>query len=161
MILPRPLEISMTMPSMPVFRHSHRARIALSSTVLACVLSASVQAQSSTPVDPLEGHAAPVLSNHVLVVGTLTSKATAAGVDAVLRTEVEDTVRLYLRGKLDQWFFKPDDNGVVFIFNATDIKEVDAVLAALPLSRGGLMEFRTTRLAPLRPLGVLLAEPAR
>ncbi len=117
-------------------------------------------AQSNTG-DPMAGRVTPVVSNHVLVIGTLTPKAAHDAVRSVLQLEVEDTVRLYLDGRLDQWFFTPDDSGVVFIFNSLDIKEVDTLLATLPLSRTGLMNFRTTRLAPLRPLGLLLPSLTR
>jgi hypothetical protein len=41
----------------------------------------------------------------------------------ILPSEVRETVQLYLAGKLDQWFVKQDQTGVVFILNVTDPKE--------------------------------------
>ena len=37
--------------------------------------------------------------------------------------EVHDTVNAYLAGKIDQWYFRTDGKGVVFIVNASTPKE--------------------------------------
>ncbi|MBT5073717.1 MAG: hypothetical protein HOM63_08345, partial [Kordiimonadaceae bacterium] len=41
----------------------------------------------------------------------------------VMQEEVRETVKLYLGGKISQWFFRGDGGGVVFILNATSIEE--------------------------------------
>jgi hypothetical protein len=38
----------------------------------------------------------------------------------ILPTEMRETARLYLVGKIDQWFFKTNESGVVLIMNLTD-----------------------------------------
>ncbi|MBV9034862.1 MAG: hypothetical protein JO182_10255 [Acidobacteriaceae bacterium] len=78
----------------------------------------------------------------------------------VMPQEVRDTVRLYLAGKLDQWFVRRDQNGVVFLLNVSSVDEARALLEKLPLGQEKLMEFDFIPLGPLTPLGLLLQESA-
>ena len=79
----------------------------------------------------------------------------------ILPSEVRETVRLYLAGKIDQWFVKQDQSGVVFIMNLTDPKQAHDLLDKLPLGQAGLMEFQLIPLGPLSPLRALLSESTR
>jgi hypothetical protein len=79
----------------------------------------------------------------------------------ILPSEVRETVRLYLAGKIDQWFVKQDQSGVVFILNLTDPKQAHDLLDKLPLGQAGLMEFQLIPLGPLSPLRALLSESTR
>ncbi len=78
----------------------------------------------------------------------------------VMQREVRDTVRLYLSGKLDQWFVRRDQNGVVFLLNVATVAEAKALLDKLPLGEEKMMEFDLIPLGPLTPLGLLLQEGA-
>jgi hypothetical protein len=78
----------------------------------------------------------------------------------ILASEVRETARLYLAGKIDQWYVKPDQSGVMFILNVTDQTATHELLDKLPLGRAGLMEFHFIPLGPLSPLRLLLSEPA-
>ena len=53
--------------------------------------------------------------------------------------EVHDTVNAYLAGKIDQWYFRTDGQGVVF--NASTPEEAKDILEKLPLGQAGLMRF--------------------
>ncbi len=74
----------------------------------------------------------------------------------VMTREVPATVNLYLEGKIEQWWVKPDRSGVVFILNLTDVTQAHDVLEALPLGVAGMMEFDLISLGPLTPLRLLL-----
>ena len=100
-----------------------------------------------------------VPTTKLLAIGSFTVKGTPAEWKPLLPSEVRDTVRLYLAGKIDQWYVKPDQSGVVFIMNLTDSKEAHELLAKLPLGEAGLMEFQLIPLGPLSPLRALLAAP--
>ena len=78
----------------------------------------------------------------------------------VMQKEVRDTVRLYLSGKLDQWFTRRDQNGVVFILNVTSVEEARTLLDKLPLGEAKFMDFDLIPLGPLSPLGLLLQDGA-
>jgi hypothetical protein len=97
----------------------------------------------------------------VLAVGNLTPKATPAALPGVLAREVPATLELYLAGKIDDWYAKPDQTGVVFILNVATVEAAKALLDPLPLGQAGMMTFELTPLGPLQPLGRLLPPPAK
>jgi hypothetical protein len=114
-------------------------------------------AQTTRPLDP----ALVVPTTKLLAIGSFTAKATPSLSKPVLPSEVRETVLLYLNGKIDQWFVKQDQSGVVFIMNVTDPKEAHELLEKLPLGRAGLMEFQIIPLGPISPLRMLLSDPAK
>ncbi|TPG16451.1 hypothetical protein EAH87_14580 [Sphingomonas koreensis] len=116
------------------------------------------RAQSATgPVSPPGLPSVPVTK--VMAIGHVTAKWTPETLRTVMPREVRETVALYLQGKLDQWFVRKDQPGVVFIFNSSDPKEVHDMLEALSLGREGMMDFDLIPLGPLAPLGLLLDTP--
>ena len=80
-------------------------------------------------------------TNKILAIGSVTAKGTPDAIAPVLPFEVRATVRNYLAGKIDQWFFQTEGYGVVFIMNATSRAEAHAILEQLPLGVAGMMEF--------------------
>ncbi len=93
----------------------------------------------------------------ILAIGHLTEKAlNDAERKPVMAREVPATVRLYLDGKIEQWWIKPDVSGVVFILNLTDVKEAHEILEAMPLGVAGMITFDLIPLGPLAPLRMLL-----
>jgi hypothetical protein len=77
----------------------------------------------------------------------------------VMPQEVRDTVRLYLDGKIQQWYSRADGRGVMFIMNCTSVEEARTLMSGLPLAKAGLATLDYTPLAPLTPLRALLADP--
>ena len=94
----------------------------------------------------------PAPITRILAIGTLEPGTDIAAVRAILPTEVKATVKLYLEGKIDQWFSLADRNGVMFLLNVTDLKSAEAMLESLPLGQAHLMRFDLIPLAPLAPL---------
>jgi hypothetical protein len=80
----------------------------------------------------------PTPITRILAIGTITQGANLTSVRAILPTEVKETVKLYLAGKIDQWFSLADRNGVVFLLNVTNLEEAHAMLEALPLGQAHL-----------------------
>jgi hypothetical protein len=115
------------------------------------------RAQTTRPLDPM----LVVPTTKLLAIGSFTAKATPTLSKPVLPSEVRETVRLYLNGKIDQWFVQQDQSGVVFIMNLTDPAEARELLEKLPLGQAGLMEFKIIPLGPISPLRILLAEPPK
>jgi hypothetical protein len=108
---------------------------------------------------PLAAVAVP--TTKILAIGNVTAKGTPDAIGAVLPFEVRATVRLHLTGKIDQWFFRNEAYGVVFIMNCTTAAEAHELLEKLPLGVAGMMEFEFIPLAPLKPLAMLIGEPPR
>ena len=120
------------------------------------------QAQGSATPEPMPSRVpVPVPTTKILAIGSFTATATPADWQKVLPDEVRATVRLYLDGKIDQWFVKQDQSGVVFLMNVTDPGEAEALLEKLPFGPAGLMRFQLVPLGPISPLRMLLADPAK
>jgi muconolactone delta-isomerase len=125
--------------------------------VIAASLAAAspASAQTATPAGPPPG--LPVVPiTKVIAIGRVTDKWTPEAIRTVMPREVRETVALYLQGRLDQWFVRKDQPGVVFVFNSSDPREVHNLLEALPLGREKMMTFELIPLGPLAPLGLLL-----
>jgi len=124
------------------------------------VAQAAIAALALMPIpsltQPATSPTAPVVTTKILAIGHATTTATPDAVRAVLPGEVRETVRLYLLGKIDQWYVRQDQNGVVFLMNVTSVADARTILEKLPLGQNKLMEFDYVPLGPLSPLGVLL-----
>ena len=127
-----------------MIRINARALIA-ASIVVACAVVTKAQAPAPTP------------TTGVLVNLTIKPEADRAQVVKTLPDEVRETVKLYLDGKIQQWFARSDGRGVIFIVNASDAAGAEAIMAGLPLARASLANFEYTGLGPLSPLRLLLA----
>lgn len=128
--------------------------LARSITLCLLLLPFAVQAQTPAP-SPLPS--AP--TTKILAIGRLSAPPTPDQRKLLASREVPDTVRLYLAGKIDQWYSIQNDNGVVFILNVSSVEEANTLLEALPLGQAKLMTFQLIPLGPLRPLGLLLPNP--
>jgi hypothetical protein len=95
----------------------------------------------------------------VLVVMTAKRGVERPQVSGMLSDEVRATVRLYLDGKIREWFARSDGNGAIFIMDAKNVPEAQALVEALPLARAHLVDLQYIELSPLTPLARLL-EPA-
>jgi hypothetical protein len=64
--------------------------------------------------------------------------------------------KLYLDGKIEQFWFRDDKPGVVFLMNVDSVEQAKATVNALPLAAGGFLAFETIPVGPLKPLGLLI-----
>src|SRR3984885_12616703 len=92
---------------------------------------------------------APTPTTKILAIGTLNPGVDPAAAFAILPTEMRETAKLYLDGKIDQWYSLQERRGVVFILNMTDTAAAHEMLEKLPLGQAHLMSFE---LNPLRQL---------
>jgi len=97
------------------------------------------------------------------VLTTLTVKSDVARdqIMKVMPDEVRETVRMYLDGKIQQWFARADGRGVVFILNAASVADAKALTDTLPLSKAGFVTFDYLPLTPLTPLRMLIGPAAK
>ena len=78
----------------------------------------------------------------------------------VMPDEVRATVKLYLDGKIQQWYSRSDGRGVLFILNVSNVDDAKAIMKELPLSKANLGNLEYTDLGPLSPLRALITSPA-
>ncbi|WP_434112283.1 hypothetical protein [Paraburkholderia caffeinilytica] len=69
--------------------------------------------------------------------------------------EVPATLKLYLEGKVEQFWFR-DKAGPIFLMNVESIEQARATLNMLPLVADGLMTYELMQVGPLAPLGRLI-----
>ena len=69
--------------------------------------------------------------------------------------EVPATLKLYLEGKIDQFWYRAQ-GGPIFLMNAETAEQAQAALDTLPLVRAKLFEYELIPVGPLLPLGRLL-----
>ena len=126
-------------------------RFSTTVAILMAGLAVPVAAQTPAPSAPTVG---------VLTTLSVKSDAQRADIMKVMPNEVRDTVKLYLDGKIAQWFGRADGRGVVFILNCSGVAEAKAITDTLPLSKANLATFDYVALTPLTPLRMLITEPA-
>lgn len=98
----------------------------------------------------------PVPTTRILAIGKFSTPPTIDTLQQLMPSEVTQTAQLYLNGKIEQWFSRQDESGVVFLLNVVDLEEARVLLEALPLGQAGLMSFDLIPLGPLKPLRFLL-----
>jgi len=117
-------------------------------------------ALASAQTAPMANGMPSVPTTKVLAIGRVVEGANPEKLMPVMKSEVPDTVKLYLEGKIDQWYVRQDKRGVVFLMNVSTVEEAHALLEKLPLGQAKLMEFDLIPLGPLSPLYRLLGPQA-
>ncbi|WP_076865671.1 hypothetical protein [Bradyrhizobium mercantei] len=92
----------------------------------------------------------------VFAIGSALKPITDEQRKEIMPKEVPDTLRLYLDGKIEQFWFRDDKPGVVFLMNVDSVEQAKATINALPLAAGGILGFEMIPVGPLKPLGLLL-----
>ena len=124
-------------------------RFGLVALFVGLIAAAPAHAQSANPP-------APTPTTKILAIGTLNPGVDPAAAFTILPTEMRETAKLYLDGKIDQWYSLQERRGVVFILNMTDTAAAHEMLEKLPLGQAHLMSFELIPLGPLNPLRQLL-----
>ncbi len=99
---------------------------------------------------------ATVPTTKVIAIGSVTATGDTPNRASIMPQEVSETVKLYLAGKIDQWYVRKDQRGVVFLMNVTTTEEAHSLLEKLPLGVAGMMKFDLIPVGPLSPLNYLL-----
>jgi hypothetical protein len=73
-----------------------------------------------------------------------------------LPKEVPATLQLYLDGKMEQFWMRDKEEGVIFLMSVDSVDEADRLLKALPLGQAKLLTFDLMPIGPLWPLGMLI-----
>ena len=75
---------------------------------------------------------------------------------SVMPAEVRATVKLYLDGKIREWYSRGDGKGVVFLLDAKSEDEASVIMETLPLAKEKLMDHQYVPVGPLMPLRMLI-----
>src|SRR6266436_6100173 len=97
----------------------------------------------------------------VLVIETPRQGVTPQQVMAVIPEEIQATVKLYLDGKIREWYSRGDGKGVIFLVDAKTEDEARALMETLPLAKEQLMDTEYIPVGPLMPLRALIGPGAQ
>ena len=95
-------------------------------------------------------------TTEVLVIQTPRQGVTVGQIMDVIPEEIRATVKLYLDGKIREWFSRGDGKGVIFLVEAKSEDEARAIMETLPLAKEQLMDHQYIPVGPLTPLRALL-----
>ncbi|QNI34442.1 hypothetical protein H7849_11430 [Alloacidobacterium dinghuense] len=99
--------------------------------------------------------------SEVLVIETPRQGVTPQQIIAVMPSEVRTTVKLYLDGKIREWYSRGNGKGVVFLVDAKTEDEARAIMETLPLAKEQLMDHEYIPVGPLMPLRMLIGPGAQ
>jgi hypothetical protein len=127
------------------------------------VASLPVAAVAQSQSGQAQGASGVVLPKTTEVIVILTAKqgVTRQQIMAIMPSEIRETVKLYLDGKIRQWYSRGDGNGAVFLIDAQTEDEARAAIETLPLSKEHLMDHEYIPIGPLMPLMGLMGAEAR
>ena len=128
---------------------------------LIAVLPVASVAQSQSGVASGVPSVAIPKTTEVLVIQTPKQGVTAQQILAVIPAEIRATVKLYLDGKIRQWYSRGDGKGVIFLVDAKTEDEARAVMETLPLAKEQLMDHEYIPVGPLMPLRALMGPGAQ
>ena len=112
-----------------------------------------MQTQSTSQVP--SGVPAP-RTTEVMVILTARQGVNREEIMRVMPAEVRATVKLYLEGKVRQWYSRGDGRGVVLFVDAKSVEQARTVIDTLPLSKENLMDHEYIAVGPLVPLTGLI-----
>ena len=121
---------------------------------IAVLLAASVAQAQSGAASGLPSAAIPKTTS-VLVIQTPKQGVTFQQVMSVIPDEIQATVKLYLDGKIREWYSRGNGKGVIFLLDVKTEDEARALMEALPLAKAQLMDTEYIPVGPLMPLRAL------
>jgi len=114
-------------------------------------------AQSQLPSGQPPADAPSPKTTEVMVILTAKEGVTRQQIMNIMPAEVRATVKLYLDGKIRQWYSRGDGKGVIFLIDAKTVEEAHAAIDAMPLSKENLVDHEYIPVGPLMPLTALIA----
>jgi hypothetical protein len=92
----------------------------------------------------------------VLAIGSITKPVTPQQRQEIMPKEVPETLKLYLDGKIEQFWSRSDRPGVVVLMNVESIEKAKETVDSLPLVTEGFAQYEFMPLGPLSPLALLI-----
>jgi hypothetical protein len=92
----------------------------------------------------------------VMAIGSIVKPLSPEQRQQVMPNEVPATLRHYLDGKIEQFWYRQDAPGVIFLMNAESVEQAKATIGEMPLVTGGYAKYEFMQVGPLAPLGLLI-----
>jgi hypothetical protein len=85
-----------------------------------------------------------------MAVGTYAAPASVPEASLALQQE-QETLKLYLNGKVEQFWFRRDGKGIVLLVSAGSLDEATALLGSMPFMRANAIRFEILPVGPMMP----------
>ena len=130
---------------------------------LMAMLPVAVVAQSQPTQAQASGVPSVVIpkTTEVLVIQTPRQGVTFQQFMPVMPAEIRATVKLYLDGKIREWYSRGDGKGVIFLVDAKTEDEARDIIETLPLAKEQLWNTEYIPVGPLMPLRALMGSGAQ
>jgi hypothetical protein len=92
----------------------------------------------------------------VMAIASITKPLSPEQRQQIMPNEVPATLKLYLDGQIEQFWYRQDKPGVIFLMNVESLEQAKAAVNALPLAAGGFAQYELMQVGPLAPLGMLI-----
>lgn len=92
----------------------------------------------------------------VLAIGAIVKPLSEEQREEILKREVPHTLQLYLDGPIEQFWFRQDRPGPIFLMEVDSIDEAKAIIDAMPIMVEGVAAYEFIPVGPLAPLGRLI-----
>jgi hypothetical protein len=92
----------------------------------------------------------------VFAIGSIVKPVSDEERDVLLKREVPHTLQLYLDGTIEQFWFRKDRLGPMFLMEAESIEAAKAVVEAMPIMVAGIAAYDFIPVGPLMPLERLI-----
>ena len=129
-------------------------------SILLGVLTTASLAQAQSTAPSLPSIAVPA-TTAILVIESPKQGVTFQQVMAVIPLEARATLKLYLDGKIREWYSRGDGKGVVFLVDAKSVEEAREIMETLPFAKQKLMDSEYIPVGPLVPLRTLIGPNAQ
>lgn len=97
-------------------------------------------------------------TTEVMVILTAKQGVSRQQIMSIIPAEIRATVKLYLDGRIRQWYSKGDGRGVILVLDVKTSDEAHAIMETLPLTKENLMDHEYIPVGPLLPLAALMGE---
>ena len=114
-----------------------------------------------TQLSVAQARAASLTTTGVMVILTVKAGVAREQVMAVMPAEIQQTVQLYLDGKIREWYSRGDGRGAIFLLETKDVSEAERIMEGLPLAKQNIVDHEYIAVGPLFPLRLLIADPQR
>jgi hypothetical protein len=112
--------------------------------------------QGDSPMTSIPSGVPTPRTTEVMVLLTAKQGVSREQIMKIIPAEIRATVKLYLDGKIRQWYSRGDGRGVVLFFDAKTLEEAHGIVDTMPLSKENLVDHEYIPIGPLLPLGSLI-----
>jgi len=132
--------------------------LVLSAYPVAAVAQSQAPSAPSDAPSPAPSDVPSPKTTEVMVILTARQGVTRQQIMNIMPPEIRATVKLYLDGKIREWYSRSDGKGVILFIDAKTVEEAHLVIDTMPMSEENLVDHEYIPVGPLMPLSTLIRQ---